>query len=1099
MTEVQIITSSASALIPSMVSTVRSSRERVVLVVPGSFTLAAEQALIRTSGAGGIIGLNVLSPDALVHEIYELAGPDNRKMLTPDGRIMLLSQILLRLKDQLVYYGSSIHHPGLAEKLVREIDELSEAGLAPGMLEDSCSALSPLSASKLTDLALIWSTYLEKLGMQYADSAGQWENAMSKLSVSGLVSGAHLMIFGFGTINDDIYRLVLAANDFASRITLGIICPFEKGENDVFKYVNTSILDFQQQLNDVGIVSVRKKAETYPYRTSPSVLWLQEVLRTSGMFLPSASDLSSLTMYRARNSYTECLHTAQTLIEWHREGLAWNEMAVVITEPNTLPGILRMVLNTAGIPCSIRSGETMQTSDFSQYFLSVLRAAAGGMRERDMLRILKSGFIGFTSDEVLMMENYILEHGIDGKLWETPFKAEEEKNNEQETEEEEKLEELRKRLADPLIALHTALASRSCTGRTAAETLYNFVIDSGAYTELLRREQELLDAGNAAAADRNRQVFTSLIEVLDQLGVLLANVHVPLEQLVSMLTSSLSVRVIKSLPQTSDSVIISEPAMLLTSGIRGLIIAGLQDSITTGSDSLLTDEERAVLSQIFEHQVGMNSEQKTLRLYQQLYQSASMATDRIELSCSIARTDGSALRPNAVFENCAKALEELHPGNVRGSVLEDNLLPFSPQFALEALAVRLRNMRDYRESLLTGENTLPWRQTLAALYHDEHWHNQVAEILNGLHAKVYTPGITFETAHLLYNPDHMSISRLETFATCPRMQFLQSGLRLQPRKIFSYENDQQGTFMHEVLKRFFREASTHPKWPDLSRDEINEIIDPIFREAVKGWEGTPLVRDTVHRYHGAGIIRTIREAAVSMTQSLGSGPHFLPYEMEVPFGNAKSDAKMRFPAVQIELPDGNTVRLDGIIDRVDTLELPDGSRYFAVRDFKSSDKELRKTVMDAGIQLQLPLYIAAASQGLPDYQPAAGLYQPVRPSLIDARDDDTGALKSGRQKGIQAKGLILDNNDVKAALDPVKIPRASATSDVIALVSVEGMEETYNATIKTASGLSWSILNGVTQPAPVQTGQSSPCSYCKGRRACMIDAHLKGGQVTVLK
>ena len=1093
MTEVQILTSSASELIPSMVSTVRSSSERVILVVPGSFTLAAEQALIRASGSSGILGLNVFSPDALVHEIFELAGQDNRKLLTPDGRILLLSQILTQLKDRLAYYGSSVRHPGLAEKMVREIDELNDGGLTPDDLETSSTGMSPLSMSKIKDLALIWRTYLDKLGTQYVDSAGQWESAMNRLSVSGLVSGTHLMIFGFGTFNDNILNLVLAANDFAARITLGIICPDEPDQEDVFRYVSQSIVDFQERLNKHAIKSVRKSAEHYPYAVSPSLLWLQDVLRNNGTISSSAPDLSALTMYRARNSYTECLHTAQTLIQWHKEGISWNEMAVVIAETNTLPGLMPMVLETAGVPCSMRSGETMQTSDFSQYFLSVLRAAADGMHQRDMLRIIKSGFIGLSGDEALMIENYTLEHGIDGKLWETPFPVTEDDPESAE------LEALRKRLVEPLVALHSVLASKSCKGRIAAETLYQYVIDSGAYSVLLRREQELLDSGNAAAADRNRQVFTALIEVLDQLGDLLADVHVPLDQLVSMLTSSLSVRVIKSLPQTADSVIISDPAMLLTSGIRGLIIVGLQDNISAASISLLTEEERMSLSNFMQHQIGLNSEQLSLRLYQELYQSASMAADRIELSCSIARTDGGTLRPSAFFDACGEVLEKQYPGNIRGSVLDDCLEPFSPQFALESLAVRLRNMRDYSESLLNGEKTLPWRQTLAALYHDENWHNQTAEILNGLHARVYTPGITIETAGQLYNPDHMSISRLETFAVCPRMQFLQSGLRLRPRKLFTYENDQRGTFMHEVLKRFFREASAHPKWPDLSRDEINKILDPIFREAVKTWEGTPLVRDTVHRYQGAGIIRMIREAAISMTESLKNGPHFLPFALEVPFGNAKSDAMERFPAVRLELADGRIIRLDGVIDRVDTLVLPDGTRYFAVRDFKSSDKELRRTLMGAGIQLQLPLYIVAASQGLPDYQPAAGLYQPVISTLIDARDDDKDSLKSGRQKSIQAKGLILNNNDVKKALDPVKLPRGSATSDVIALVSVEEMEEAYLSALETASISAMSILSGVTQPAPVQTGQRIPCEYCSGLRACMRDARLKGGRVNVLK
>ncbi len=82
---------------------------------------------------------------------------------------------------------------------------------------------------------------------------------------------------------------------------------------------------------------------------------------------------------------------------------------------------------------------------------------------------------------------------------------------------------------------------------------------------------------------------------------------------------------------------------------------------------------------------------------------------------------------------------------------------------------------------------------------------------------------------------------------------------------------------------------------------------------------------------------------------------------------------------------------------------------------------------------------------------------------------------------------------------PIRIDLIHIVGTLLSSISVEEMEEASLSALETASISAMSIMSGVTQPAPVQTGQTSLCSYCSELRACMIDAHLKSRRVSVLK
>ena len=1062
---VEIVTFRGPGMIPSLLEELKKPEPPVVLV-PQSFTLAAEQAIVRSQPSGGLLGLSILSPRSLIREIRERAGLGEVRPLSAEGRVMLLSRLLLEHEEELQFYRRSVRQSGLAARLAEQLDEFIGAGLVPEDLDRlRCSGAT---RRKLSDLRLLWEAY-EAWGAQgYADEGELWRKALARLGPSGLLRGAHLLLYGFDHITGDLTALIQAAYPHAARITLGLICDEGSPDGAIFLSTHSSIQRFSARTNlPCAFRRFHASVAADPgIRYVESALFAQRQLTEAER--AALPDFGAVTLYSARNSARECAAVAQALIRWHGEGLAWADMGVAVCDAETLPALLPQVLRQAGIPCTVRIGQSVMGTELAVFFLSLLRAMSRRYLQADMLNLFRSGFWGLGEDDRMALENYALAHGVNRLKWLRPFPESEETVL--------RLEEARAKAMAGLTALRERLTDRRCTGRRAAELLYQYLIDQGIYDRLREAENRYLEAGDAERMDLNRQVWTGLMEILDQLAVFAGDRHLALDDLEAMLSAALTSRQIKLLPQDADTVLVSKPSMFLADGLRGMVVAGVQQSAAPEGRGLLSESERRALREQ-EPGLGMTREELASRARQDVYQAVSLARERLMISTSAARPDGGALYPAQAFKSLAETLAKVRPESVRGGLQAEDLRPFAPGFALQELAVRLREARDFDGGFL-GEDSREaeaWRAALRWMTHRREWRAELQSTLAGIHAEVRPTGIGREQAESLY-PRSLSPSFAETAGACLCQNWVRSGLRLQERKEFVFQADQRGSFAHEMLRRYFQEAMAEPDWPDLTAERINAILNRILRPETARWREGPLGADTVHRYQGAQIVRGVRTMCHLLTGAMGRTPHFRPWAMEAGFG---AFGDRRFPPVRLTTPGGREVTLSGIIDRIDTLTLEDGRRFFLVTDYKSSEKDMRWSDLEAGVSLQLPVYLQAAAQGLRDFAPAGGVFQPLREILVDAGPEE---FAEEMQKAARSRGVVLDDPEVQAAMAPLKVARKGG--DLIPAVTGEGMEEVMSRAMEATARLIDLQLDGETRPNPRAEGQKLPCEYCLIRHAC---------------
>ena len=1165
MAKIRIVTTRAPGLIPSLIREADRATRPIVLV-PESFTLACEAEIVSHSVEKGIFDLQVFSPSSLVREVRDLTGHGHRTPVSADGQNMIVSRVLHHRRDQLRYYRDSVAQPTLARKIAAQINDFTRAGLTVGFLRDY-QPTGRRTAAKMADLVLVWEEYVQALGDRFEDAAGQWLSAVGSLPESGLVRNAQLLIYGFDYITHDLLNLARAAGgeNGASEIVFGLISDDVGPDRAIFRAASDSVRALTYYLDKEQIAYTLEPQTDFP-SFDPGIAWVEKTIYATGTFTTAkvyessqgrgqpvkqailrenpwtakrealnalaqtpVPDLSHVRTYYAKNSYLECQHACQTLIEWRRMGIPWEEMAVAVCDQNTLPSLLPLTLAAAGIPFNAKRDQPILMSAYAQYVLSLLRVLRLNFCQRDVLRLMKTGFTPLSPAEIMDMENYVRKNGIHRNRWLRPFFLPEKESEQQKVQ---TLEGLRRQLVDPILALKKQLSRRDCTGREAAEALFGFITGAGVYNRLLDQEETFAAQGDDLAIDRNRQVWTAVNELLDSLAAFIGDEPLPLHDLCAMLEASLSARNIKSLPQLSRAVMVAPPQMFFSSGVRCMVVMGLQENEITSSAGVLTEQERELLENWIGQtnrafyqdrgdpganpdapardqlsraaprpfsKIGQSLPDLAARQKQDVYQAVSLAREQLMVSCSGARPSGGVLTPSTAFRRLEKAIQSQKPENATGGLMDADLRPFAPAFALENLAVRLREHREDLSGFLLGPGpeAARWKNALGSLYRSADWRLRTKGVLDGLHVALPVEGLTRQQAERLYSTRGFTISRVETFAACPWRHLMKYGLDLFPAETFDFQPNEQGTFHHDVLQMFLDAAMKLPGWPDLTEQQVNRLLNAVLRERVKKWEGGILRADMVHRFQGAAIIRGVRTAVASLMRAFRQRPHFVPMAAEIPFGMPDAQSSLRLPAVMIQTDDRQTVAFSGRIDRLDQLDLPDGRRYFLVVDHKMSPRDVQQNSVVAGLQLQLPLYLLAAQNGLKGFEPAGALYQPIRDVLIDG-GADPGSLQEQIDKALQTSGIILDDKAVQQAAKPLKIARRLETNDTVSAVSAGEMLALEGSSLSVITGKVNRIRAGETAPAPLQDGRESPCTMCEARDACPYDPSLPGFRVREL-
>jgi ATP-dependent helicase/nuclease subunit B len=371
----------------------------------------------------------------------------------------------------------------------------------------------------------------------------------------------------------------------------------------------------------------------------------------------------------------------------------------------------------------------------------------------------------------------------------------------------------------------------------------------------------------------------------------------------------------------------------------------------------------------------------------------------------------------------------------------------------------------------------------------------------------YAPADSFSPAlaEQLYGPAlRISVSALEQFASCPFKFFVHFGLRAEERKLFEADAREQGSFQHKVLAQFHEELQHEGKiWRDLTPQEARARVGRIARQVAGEFREGLFGASDQNRFAARSLADALEdfiETIIGWMQDYS----FDPRSVELAFGG-DGDA---LPAWEIELGNGHRLAIRGKIDRVDLAANPERDEALcAVIDYKSGSKRIDPLLLEHGIQIQLPAYLAALRHvadprpvfGVRRLVPAGVFYVSLRGSYKSgaSRSDVLNGAREARRLAYRHAGRL--RFDALGQFDR-QAPAGRSGQFNYALTNegkpnrrsadlVEADE--FNALLDRVESLLGEmgrrIFTGDASVDPYRKGAEVACDFCDSRAICRID------------
>lgn len=1105
----------------------------LILLVPEQATFQVEQALLSSGRLKGIVRAQVLSFKRLAWRVAQKAGGLSLPPLSDLGKRMVLRALLERRQGELRLFHQVADKPGFIDRIAGSIRELRSYQQGPESLQRQFDQLAADGAeqtalgAKLHDLSLVMQELRVYTEHRFTDPDDYLTVLAQRLPESGLVDGAEVWVDGFTGFTPQELSVLAAVMKTARQTHISLcIAPAQlykagghHSPSDLFHPALATYDEVVQLAVEHGVAldAPLVLTEGHRYRSAPDLAYVEQYLfRQSAP--PWAGVPEHIALVEAQNRREEVAAAAREVLRLVREqDLRYREIAVVARNLDAYGDLTATIFTEHGIPAFVDRRRSVAHHPLVELLRAALEVVIHDWAYGPIFRYLKTDLTGLYRDEIDLLENYVIEHGIRGRAWQQaePWQYLRRYTLEEEAEPTQgqrallqRINQIRSRATAQLVSFSRRIGRRHRQGLTVREIttfLFQLLEDLKVARTLGEWSARAEQQGDLETAREHEQVWNGILELFDQIVEALGDAPVTLNQYLQILSAGLDGLRLGLIPPGIDQVIVGTVERSRHAGVRATLILGATEKDfppQPAEDAIFNDRERERLQKS-----GLDVGPTSLdRLFQEqyfTYIALTRGSDRLWVSYPLADESGRASPPSAVIHRLRRLFPELHPQPAADPLPTVAGAVDSVSTPVQLAAAIARALRQARSGYALDERWLDLYQFAVT---DPAIHGQTAAVLASVGYEEWlkrrSQPLGPDLARLLYGQRLVtSVSRLEAFLSCPFRHFAGHGLRLQERGRFELSAPEFGLFYHAALSLFVRELEAEGRpWDSLAPAEAAERMDRLVDKLAPRLQSEILLSSPQHRYLLRVIRRTLQASLGFLGEHIAHG-EFRPIGVEIPFGEGDDG----LPPVAVDLPEGGQVLLRGRIDRVDGLQAPDGRWYLRVVDYKSSPRGLDLGRFYHGLALQLLLYLCAVVEGGDALRPgpripAGALYFPVYDPLerLTAPEPED-ELRARRRKRYRATGLVSDQPAVIRAMDEaglgltqVKLNKDGSVRKGAPVASEEQFRQLFRHMKQVVGECGQRVLEGEATEAPYRLGGQSPCTYCSFRPVCQFDPAVEG-------
>ena len=726
-----------------------------------------------------------------------------------------------------------------------------------------------------------------------------------------------------------------------------------------------------------------------------------------------------------------------------QKGYHYRDIAIVAGDLIAYEDEIRVYAERYDVPVYIDTRRAVTQNPLTETIRSALEIGGGDYSYETVFRFLRGGLSGLSPDAVDRLENYCLKRGIASRTrWETAFDPEYEPMRQAFLAAIRPLQAPRRGKAGgngPAVsAAGTPGRRQNAQERTRA--LYEFLLGIHAGEQMQAMARRLREQGRDAQAMEYEQIYGAVIHLLDELYDLSGEEPVSAGDYLDLVTTGLQEIRIGTLPQQVDRIPVGDMERTRLSEVKVLFVLGVNDgSIPKGASGggLLSDLDREFLKEsgALNHAGASLAPTPREQMYIQrlyLYMNLTKPLQELYISYAATASDGKSLRPSYLIGLLQQMYPHLEPELPELAPVSEQMV--APKDAASFLAGALRDYADglflknpaRRDEVLTIYGFCAHKEMddAPALFR-ANGDSRVMRLRDAAFSRYHPVPLSKDTARKIYGRSICgSVTRLETAANCYLRQFLQYGLRLKERELYTFKANDSGSILHDSIQRFGLLLQKEGiAWTEFTKEQGRSLMAIALRDAAGTYNDQILYATARGTYQAERLQRILNRTADTLQYQLRQGD-FVPCALEQDFGGGGE--------LSFALRGGGRLTLQGRIDRVD-LARDAGNLYVKIVDYKSGKKDLDPVQMKAGLQLQLMLYMMAEVERLggeypgTEIVPAGMLYYRFDDPMIlgdDAEEILSQSLAPGESAPADARHGEFEKTD-----SPVRSSSAATASD----------------------------------------------------------------------
>ena len=907
--------------------------EKIFLIVPEQSNLSTEKKLLDVLNQDTLIDVEILTLSRMAYRVLNEVGKNN-KTISNIGKNMLIFDILSKEKEELNFLGKNEKNVDVVNRLFTEFKkhQVKTSDLETINIDDKVTKL------KLKDITKLYKKYEEKLRNNFIDENDELTLLAENLEKTDIFKNTLIYIDEFLGFTKQEYNIFNKLVKQCKNITIAISTDdlenkLEK-EKDIFyfnkKYAN-NLIEIAKK-NNVKINKIYLE-KNYRFKNDELRILERSFNETNIKYKVKPENIK---IFLASNPYTEIEYIAKNIHNLvKRCGYHYNEIGIIAEDIDNYKEDAKVICNKYEIPIFIDDKKELNQNILIQFIIAMLEIFTNNWSFDSVFNYLKIGLLDIEKEDIYIFENYCRKWGIkNSKFYSREF------NYEEINEIQEKLEELRKKIVNPLIEFKRNVSSNRTVTQISKE-IYNFLIKNDININL---DKKVKSYNSIEISDEYNTSYKLLVQVLDEMTLVFNDETISFEKYKNLLEIGLNACKLGKIPATQDQVILGDTERTRSSKLKCIFVIGINDGNfpkTNRVEGYLNDLDRELLKKSG-IELAKNSIEDLYEEQYNIYRTLTTPEEKLFLTYSSSDKEGKSIRPSVLIKKIKRIFPNIEE---ESDIIQKKFIKTNKKATFEE-ALEL-----YKDYLGGKEISDEWKNVIRYFYLKDE--KRFEKLISGIYYDNSAEVLSEENIQKLYgNYLKTSVSRLESYRRCPFSFHLTYGLKLKEKEKMKLESIDTGSFMHEVIDMFFKELDNNNiNIKQIKDEEISEIIDKIVENLLSSTKYYIFSATAKFKLLTKKLKKVIYKSICYIVYSLkNSDFSIFGHEMEF-------SENGNFKPIKLEIED-KKVEITGKIDRVDIARISD-KQYVRIIDYKSSYKDIDLNEVLSGLQIQLITYLDA--------------------------------------------------------------------------------------------------------------------------------------------